>query len=757
MSCASEAICAEVLERATRLYFLGERTSQQLEMAVQRRTAQSASAVSIKQLVADLVVKPLLGAVVKFDSGSFSGGEVLALLETVALIHEGALPTVPRVVDPIELSSFLRLGKIETDRQYSPLVFASERLGTQIYPNSLAGTLRQLAERQMNIAHARSGQMSMNSFAESRLKPSVALTAQASVVPAPFISIPSIDIDNPRRWPSLWHELGHHDLSREPKSLISRFQEFIDGTGGQSGGTFNRFCNAVAPMAVDAADMGTMSPASIEAGKALVTEWLRECWCDHYGIQKAGLAFLYSQLHDFMFCFENYLARGFIVGQPYPPAIFRLRLVKMLANERLRRRNPQSTTVETLVNDYEREQAALIEICRAGALLAESNWPFAMRLLYNQFLAFFKRADEALTPAEVMPDVEYESLSSLESDLREGLPVPAISNGISPARAATCAEIVLAGWRDHLRDKSVGPNGEAEDRGGLRSRLFLRLQAFSRRSDSSKYEDLMNACRSEIERSDECLKRSIQVSEWFSILHGSNSGEAARVASDCEEAPRTISNAPGLIPDVGIRALLQSGDVKIVPVIDLVAQVKGSSIDLRLGHNFEIFSSPAVTAIDACGDSCDESSDDLPDSLQVEVDLLRGRPIFPGQFILGHTLEYIKLPGDIAAQIEGRSSFARLGIQVHMTANLVEAGFEGCLTLEILNSGHSTFMLYPGMRIAQLRLFRLTDHVATSYEKSDNKYRGQLSQNRTKQFSDREVDVFKVHRAKRFPKKGITS
>ena len=87
--------------------------------------------------------------------------------------------------------------------------------------------------------------------------------------------------------------------------------------------------------------------------------------------------------------------------------------------------------------------------------------------------------------------------------------------------------------------------------------------------------------------------------------------------------------------------------------------------------------------------------------MEVDYDSLDGLEIAPGQFVLGHTLEYLKLPANVAAQIEGRSSFARLGLQVHMTANLVEAGFDGCLTFEIANAGHSTIKLYPGMRFAQ--------------------------------------------------------
>jgi deoxycytidine triphosphate deaminase len=78
-----------------------------------------------------------------------------------------------------------------------------------------------------------------------------------------------------------------------------------------------------------------------------------------------------------------------------------------------------------------------------------------------------------------------------------------------------------------------------------------------------------------------------------------------------------------------------------------------------------------------------------------------------------------------------------------MTANLVEAGFDGCLTLEIANCGHSTIKLYPGMRIAQLRFFRLVTPPAVPYgAMSGNKYRGLLSHNKTQQFSDWEVEAF---------------
>lgn len=82
-------------------------------------------------------------------------------------------------------------------------------------------------------------------------------------------------------------------------------------------------------------------------------------------------------------------------------------------------------------------------------------------------------------------------------------------------------------------------------------------------------------------------------------------------------------------------------------------------------------------------------------------------PLQPHQFILGRTLERIELPTDrgvphLAARIEGKSSRARCGLMVHFTAPTVHPGWVGPLTLEMINLGPMTFLLRPGMHIAQL-------------------------------------------------------
>ena len=81
--------------------------------------------------------------------------------------------------------------------------------------------------------------------------------------------------------------------------------------------------------------------------------------------------------------------------------------------------------------------------------------------------------------------------------------------------------------------------------------------------------------------------------------------------------------------------------------------------------------------------------------------------IHPGEFCLGRTLEYVELPDDIVARIEGKSSLGRLGLIVHATAGFCDPGWKGTLTLELNNLTRVPIKLYPGLPIAQLSFMTL--------------------------------------------------
>lgn len=79
-----------------------------------------------------------------------------------------------------------------------------------------------------------------------------------------------------------------------------------------------------------------------------------------------------------------------------------------------------------------------------------------------------------------------------------------------------------------------------------------------------------------------------------------------------------------------------------------------------------------------------------------------GWTIHPRNFLLGCTEEYVRLSPGVVARVEGKSSIGRLGLIVHSTAGLIDPGFEGQITLEIVNHAPWAIKLYEGMTIAQL-------------------------------------------------------
>jgi dCTP deaminase len=89
--------------------------------------------------------------------------------------------------------------------------------------------------------------------------------------------------------------------------------------------------------------------------------------------------------------------------------------------------------------------------------------------------------------------------------------------------------------------------------------------------------------------------------------------------------------------------------------------------------------------------------------------------IHPGEFALGATQEWVELPDDLVARIEGKSSLGRLGLLTHSTAGFVDPGFSGHITLELSNVANLPITLWPGMKIGQLCLFRLTTPAEHPY------------------------------------------
>lgn len=87
----------------------------------------------------------------------------------------------------------------------------------------------------------------------------------------------------------------------------------------------------------------------------------------------------------------------------------------------------------------------------------------------------------------------------------------------------------------------------------------------------------------------------------------------------------------------------------------------------------------------------------------------------PGEFALGSTRESVNVPNDLVGFVHGKSSWARKGLLVHVTAGLLDPGFRGNITLELKNVGHESLNLEAGMRIAQLTFQQLTSPAMHPY------------------------------------------
>ncbi|MEU4763963.1 dCTP deaminase [Actinosynnema sp. NPDC023794] len=173
-----------------------------------------------------------------------------------------------------------------------------------------------------------------------------------------------------------------------------------------------------------------------------------------------------------------------------------------------------------------------------------------------------------------------------------------------------------------------------------------------------------------------------------------------------------------LLSDRDLRKEVESGRLVLDPFDDVMVQP--SSIDVRLDRFFRVFNNTRYTHIDPS-----MQQDDLT-SLVEPAD---GEPfvLHPGEFVLGSTFELVTLPDDLAGRLEGKSSLGRLGLLTHSTAGFIDPGFSGHITLELSNVANLPITLWPGMKIGQLCLFRLSSSAEFPYgsAQAGSRYQGQ--------------------------------
>jgi dCTP deaminase len=184
-----------------------------------------------------------------------------------------------------------------------------------------------------------------------------------------------------------------------------------------------------------------------------------------------------------------------------------------------------------------------------------------------------------------------------------------------------------------------------------------------------------------------------------------------------------------VLSDRDIAAALASGRVKVEPYD--AADLQPSSVDLHLDRSFRVFRNNRYPYIDVRS-----PQPDLTELLSVADE--EAFVLHPGEFVLGQTIEWVELPNDLVARLEGKSSLGRLGLLIHSTAGYVDPGWKGKLTLELSNVANLPIALYFGMKIGQISFFEMSSPVDRPYGSSGlgSKYQGQSEPTASAYFED---------------------
>jgi dCTP deaminase len=188
-----------------------------------------------------------------------------------------------------------------------------------------------------------------------------------------------------------------------------------------------------------------------------------------------------------------------------------------------------------------------------------------------------------------------------------------------------------------------------------------------------------------------------------------------------------------VLSDRTIARLLGEGSIEIDPYDEALLQP--SSVDVRVDRLFRVFHNNRYPYIDV-----KQPQDELTELIEVADD----QPfiLHPGEFVLGSTLERIRLPDDLVARLEGKSSLGRLGLLIHSTAGFIDPGWDGHVTLELSNVAKLPITIYYGMKIGQISFMQTTEPATTPYgsEGLGSKYKGQRGPTASRYWQNFEQD-----------------
>lgn len=658
------------------------------------------------------------------------------ILSAINELHTIYLPILPRPSEPVELTRFERV----IDRQIVQLTDKKNKRDISISINEIIGEEINAdplyAFKESTLKKLEKYKIFEKFVKDDRNKEDYQDLNKEKL----HITIPRIDASNTFRWASLIHEMSHplfRLVKFEKEDIEKEFLGFINGSKDL---VFNGFFSP---------NKDTLFPIT-----DTLKNWLEECWCDLFACILIGPSFYFSQYLVFFNEKSNKKREDYVT---HPPSILRLQLIESILSHRF-----PSKLYKKLELNYISESEELI------SLLQENNEIFYLKTpelstIFNAFNKYFifhflshKKVVGSISNIELRNNEELnEKLKSLVNNyvniqpeiidylkerLKIGLPIPSLKTYNDESKyeeiPTYIQEIFLASWL--TRCDTIKP------------RVLDLINQFGENIISNNINDVYNDIKKIILRHDQAVLKSIQVSEWFDFLIQEKQRPNLINIFNSEKITEEYKlKLNGVLVDHEIEELILKDEIQIIPVMYFnqnptnlkQKQIGTTSIDIRLGTSFQVFFPDQYGIIDFTEENTYNYFN--ISSKRINLDFIEGITITPGQFLLGHSMEYIKLPDYICGNLEGRSSFARLGIEIHMTAGYIDPGFEGVITFEIYNAGPTTVKLFPGMRIGQIRLEKNSVPKEKYSDKNTVKYKGLLEHDLSRQSNDIEVKLIR--------------
>lgn len=585
--CNCERLFFEVLERTLRFWSHVESSCAQAARPNRRKTAQETIARTLTTRLAQILES--LSQI--YNAENISEQERIHILhtglESLAYLHSSPLSAVPRPYEPIELVSYIRQALNSYPNQKScysspPHVFATEFLGDQAHSRfdqiedntfkiKADLTIVKQGDLGMTVEKLLSSNLLKQPFEHAE---AISESNNFKDKAIGFISLPRIDLGNPLRWPSLMHELGHFEKTATPETIWEAFSSIEEGRISYQANTcMEKYLTKLEINPSESTDE--------------IQKWLIECWCDAHAAHVAGAPALFSQIHAFLFSTPCYLTEP-ARGKGYPPAWFRLRLMRALISTRHSQVNPSNTRIYDMISEEWSVMERLFPPSKDADIRNNSN----LRNLFDYFLVFLTQQfpqNKWLYQSEINPD----DLNELICDLSSGLPIPTHRRFIGDNQTrASHAEILLAGWsfrntafKQSLLDIIKKNNIQ------LKSALLNIIN-----NNDFQLKPPLKQLLAIVDRADASLQMSIQVSEWFGILTQPKVSDVpvmtetnVSLSKGNDTSNENDQRQPaGLLPDNEIVGLLLNNSLRIIPLIGGIKGVEGTVVDIRLGHNFEI-------------------------------------------------------------------------------------------------------------------------------------------------------------------------